>query len=64
MFYSYPGTDPRLLPNGQNIPSNNMTVENCIDDCKAGGYLAAGVEYGNMDKYVAFDWLTGYLVRD
>ncbi|KIK55349.1 hypothetical protein GYMLUDRAFT_842632 [Collybiopsis luxurians FD-317 M1] len=44
--WRYPGTDPRLLPYEQDIPSDDMTVESCIDKCKAGGYEAAGLEYG------------------
>lgn len=37
-------TDGRALPNGVN--TDKKTVKSCVDGCKAGSYVYAGVEYG------------------
>ncbi|KAJ6549867.1 WSC domain-containing protein [Mycena capillaripes] len=40
-------TSARALKHLVAVSSPNMTVESCLDSCAAGGYILAGVEFGD-----------------
>ncbi|KAJ7885720.1 WSC domain-containing protein [Mycena olivaceomarginata] len=52
-------TSARTLKHLVAVASPNMTVESCLDSCAAGGYILAGVEFGD-ECYCGNALLYGY----